>query len=319
MSRMKATWIGFAGLLTVGTGCSITAVSRTELAEVVDREGIAFPAGEIPGAVVDRFAANRLVVIGETHHLQAHDDFVITLLDSLYDRGFRQLLLESPHMVDWVVEEYVSGATNLGWEPPGWFYYDIIQAVRGFNATVAPDDRIHLRSIDANLDEYGGAQDFRGLVGLLAGYLPSPGPLSAFLAGGYGTPAVQTARLDVLDQELDARETELRSLWGDRWYEQVRETVDVERVSVQIRAERKKEYERSVRRREGEMKRLADLRLEGYPQRSLMNVGCTHAQKERLMGTDIEWLGDYLVHKSTSVGGRSMVLCTTAARVLPRS
>jgi hypothetical protein len=46
-----------------------------------------------------------------------------------------------------------------------------------------------------------------------------------------------------------------------------------------------------------------------------MNVGGNHAQKEYLKGTEQEWLGDYLVHESSAVGGSAIVLNVTAATI----
>jgi hypothetical protein len=188
--------------------------------------------------------------------------------------------------------------------------------VRDFNATVSPADRIRVRSIDVNLDEYGGAKDFLGMVDRLSRRLPGSGPLRVLLEGPYGTPAQQMDRLQELRGQLVAREADLRAAWGDRWYDQVREMADVETASVQVRAERQGRYNRSVRRREDEMKRLADVRIRGYAYGSILNVGGNHAQKERLKGTDQEWLGDYLVHESTAVGGPSIVLGVTAAEIV---
>lgn len=94
------------------------------------------------------------------------------------------------------------------------------------------------------------------------------------------------------------------------------EMVDVERASVPIRAMREDRYDLTVRMRESVMKLLADARLKDYEHRTLMNVGGNHAQKEYLKGTNQEWLGDYLVHRSDAVGGSSIVLTVTAARIV---
>jgi hypothetical protein len=46
-----------------------------------------------------------------------------------------------------------------------------------------------------------------------------------------------------------------------------------------------------------------------------MNVGGNHAQKTHLKGTEQEWLGDYLVHRSTAIDGSVMVVGAVAAKI----
>ncbi len=40
-------------------------------------------------------------ILGETHHLREHWEFAAALMSELYDDGFRQLLIEAPHMASW--------------------------------------------------------------------------------------------------------------------------------------------------------------------------------------------------------------------------
>jgi len=162
MMRMWGRVVGSIGLAGIVAGCSMTAAERADLAEVVQREGVPFSATEIPDEVIDRLSAHRLVIVGETHLIREHHAFMSALVQDLHQGGFRQLLLEWPHMADWLVDEYVAGDdADLDWEPPGWFFYDLIQAVRDFNTTLPPTARVRVRGIDVNLADYGGARDFR--------------------------------------------------------------------------------------------------------------------------------------------------------------
>jgi hypothetical protein len=85
---------------------------------------------------------------------------------------------------------------------------------------------------------------------------------------------------------------------------------------VAIRAIRESKYDRSVRLREDAIKRLVDSRLRDFPHGTVINIGSTHAQKKRLWGTEIEWLGDYLVHKSQEADGSVIVLEVSAAHIV---
>jgi hypothetical protein len=68
--------------------------------------------------------------------------------------------------------------------------------------------------------------------------------------------------------------------------------------------------------REEAITRMTDARLQDYSHGTVINMGSTHAQKEPLRGTDVEWLGDYLVHRSPATQGSVTVMDVSAAHVL---
>ncbi len=308
-------------LLGAAPGCSeLTGVEQPELKQVVERDGLSFSTPALPTEALDRLAQNTLVVVGETHHLRDHYEFVAELVRSLHARGFRQLLLEWPQMADWLLADLVlEGGLVPDWKPPVSLGGEMIEAVRDFNRTLPAGERVQVRAIDVNLSDYGGMDSFLDLIGTLSENLSDPGPLDPFLRSQHQPVERHEEALTALEAELLAGREELVRSWGSAWYETIAEMVAVERVSVTVRALRETDYDRSVRLRETEMKRLADLRLGGYEHRTLMNVGGNHAQKQRLKGTEQEWLGDYLVHRSAAVGGPVIVLGVGAARILSGS
>lgn len=299
----------------VAAGCAVKAdVTRGELTAVIERDGVAFEGNAIPGPVLDRLAANRVVVLGETHHLREHWSFVAALLRALHARGFRQLLFEAPQMADWIFDDYVTGGVlEPDFEPPA-FWRRRLEAVRAFNATLPAGERVHVHGIDVNEQHYGGAAAFRDSLGALKQHLPTAGPVDAFLQAEYATPRAETEAIEALRAALRARRATLIASWGQAWYERTLELVDVERASIDIRSEREKDDARAARMREDVIKRLADARLGGYRHGSVINIGGHHAQKARLMGTKQEWLGDYLVHRSSAIDGTVIVVGVTAAK-----
>ena len=173
-----------------------------------------------------------------------------------------------------------------------------------------------VRGIDANLDEYGGTDSFLDLFGWYAARLSGPGPIATFLASPYDTPAEQAAAIGRLQNDLEAQRAGLVETWGQSEFETVAAAVDAERASVPIRADRKDRYEMSVRAREELIKRLCDERIAASPSGTLINIGGNHAQKTRIKGTELEWLGDYLVHRSQAADGSVFVLVVSAARIV---
>lgn len=311
-----AAVIAAAGLLAA---CSaVTEVTTVQLAEVIERDAIAFEADAIPAEVIERFASHKVVFVGETHWLREHRIFMAELIRRLHDRGFRQILVEWPQMVDWTLADYVNdGGIFTDWEPGETFGGSIATAVRDFNRTLPDEEHFQVRAVDINLADYGGASSFHDLLRTFADHLPGEGPLAEFFTRAYGSQAEQRSALEALRDGLEGDQTGLAASWGQDRYEMAAEMVEVELVSVGIRALYGRRYDSAARMREDVIKMLADRRLAGYPYGSLINFGGNHAQKSRFRGTDQEWLGDYLVHKSEAPGGPVIVVGVTAARIEP--
>jgi len=301
------------------TSCSLwPEVSTEELEQIIRRDGVPFDAESIPEEVLDRFASYRVVLVGETHFLREHREFMAELLRELHGRGFRQLLVEWTQVANWLLADFVNeGGLEPDWEPPGDISAGVLaRAIRDFNRTLPESERIQIYGIDVTLQDYGGDESFLWSLGRLAQHLADPGPLSDFPQGDYDTPERQRVLLDALQAELDVDRSELIAAWGQYWYDTVVETVEVELASVPVRALRERDYDKSVRLREDAIKWLADRRLQDFPHGTLINVGSTHAQKKRLFGTEIEWLGDYLVHESQAADGSVIVLDVSAAHIV---
>jgi hypothetical protein len=322
---MRARWSLSAALPLLGAvaACSQptglpAGLPAEDVRAAVTRDVVPLTAESIPAAVLERLAQSRVVVVGETHRIREQGELLGALVRGLYAHGFRQLLLEWPQMTDWLLADYVeSTGLEPSYVPPlANVGGSVLAAIREFNRTLPPSDRVQVHAIDVNLDEYGGAPLFANLLTALARHLPDPAPIDAFLRLPYDTPARQTSALERLRSDLERDRTTLTDTWGSRWYDVVSELVDAELASVGIRADRQSRYDATVRTREEVMKRLADSLLDGYAYGTLVTAGNTHAQKSPLMGTEgVEWLGDYLVHRSPAAGGPVFVVCVTPARV----
>jgi hypothetical protein len=304
--------------------CSVTpAVPDEELNAAVKRDGAPFALPLIPNGILDRLAQNRVVVVGETHMIQEQGALMGELVRGLYARGFHQLLLEWPHMADWLLADYVED-TGLEptWTPPTTMVGgSVVTAVRDFNRLLpAEAEKFRVHAFDVNLIEYGGAASFRNLLITLSQHLGDRGPINAFASSGYSTPEMQTVAINQLRSDLQNDRLNLIVAWGSRWYDIVSEMAEVELASINIRANRDSNYDQTTRDREGVIRNMVDLRLDGYDHSTLVSAGNTHAQKSPLMGTSgVEWLGDYLVHRSPKVGGTVFVLAVTPARILSDS
>ncbi len=293
-------------------------VSASDLKQVVQRDGVAFDAGSIPDEVLDRLAMHRVVLVGETHFLGEHTEFTAELLRGLHARGFRQFLFEWTQAADWALADYVNdGELTSEWTVPH-LLGDPIVAIREFNRTLPEDERVQVHAIDVHLEDYGGTQSWLTYLDYIAGtVLVDPGPLAAFLQGDHSTYENHRTQLETLHVQLEDGRSELSASWGDYWYDTVVEMIEVELKGVEVRASRDSDYDESVRLREEAIKWLVDRRIRSTPQGTLINMGSTHAQKEGLWGTEkIEWLGDYLAHRSPITEGSVIHLWVPAAHIV---
>jgi hypothetical protein len=316
-SAWRTTAAVVALIVAIGlAGCSPTAdVTVDELSAVVERDGVAFEGAVIPTEVLARLADNRVVLLGETHHLREHWAFLAELLSELHNEGFRQLLIEAPQMVGWLLDDYVRGGSFVPeWEPPP-FYERKLSAIRAYNETLAPDEQIHVRGIDVNEEWYGGAGSFQSVLEYLAQHLPTPGPVDGSLGNDYpDAPSdVQTERIETLLASLAEDRSTLAESWGADWYDHVVEMVEVELASIDVRA---KDGDAASKAREEIIKQLADERVAECSCGTVVNIGGHHAQKSHLMGTDQEWMGDYLAHESTVVEGSIIVVELSSAQTV---
>jgi hypothetical protein len=303
--------VGSAVSLVVVAACGTSPLTAEELAPVVERDAVPIPGPEIPAKVLDLLDDYEVVVVGETHLIGEQREFTAAVVRGMHDRGVRQLLLEWPHFADWVVDNYVmDGPIDDPWQPPLWGYGDLMTAIRDFNRSLPEEERVHVRLIDANLDNYGGASEFRASIRGLTRHLGGASPIDDLLVAEYESPTAQTVALETAREELSAQRPELEAQWGEASYEMVDEMVEVELASVEIRSLGSSEM--AARAREPEIMRLTDLRLSEEEGGSVINIGGNHAQKKRIRGTDHEWLGDYLVHRSPQAGSVIVLGCFPA-------
>lgn len=219
-------------------------------------------------------------------------------------------------MAGWLLDDYVQGGSLVPeWEAPP-FYERRLAAIRAFNETLAPDERIQVQGIDANEEWYGGAGDFQLLLGWVVDGLPAPGSVDISLRSDYpdAAPAAQTEAIAALLDSLEADRSTLVESWGAEWYEQVVELAEVELASIDVRTQRTDDDNDGARAREDVIKRLVDERVAECSCGSVVNIGGHHAQKSHLMGTDQEWMGDYLAHTSTVIEGSIIVVGFNSAR-----
>jgi hypothetical protein len=316
LSGMKAPVTCFIAWLLIASCGATPEVSREEVAQLIQTEAVAFPNLSLPSEVLDDLASHRVVVLGETHRLREHWEFLAMLVEDLHGAGFRQVMIEAPHMAEWLYDDYVRGGILApDWEPPT-FYESRLAGIREVNRALEPAERIRVRAIDVNEEHHGGGRAFREVLGSLVQILGEAGPVESFTATPVGSFDDERESIERLSDSLRSASSTLSEEWGPDWFAHVVEMVDVERASIDIREYRQSDDDRATRAREKKIIELAESRLAEGEGRSVINVGAHHAQKSPLMGTDQEWLGDYLTHRSDAADGSVFIIAFTSAETV---
>lgn len=281
------------------SGC-VSFVGAKPLGERVRRDAVFFPLGTIDAALVEKFAAYDTVLLGESHYVREHQEFLVSLLESTADRGFTLLLAEGMHAYGWIVEDYVLGLSDELPRPVRFFENELIEGIRRLNRELPPDRRIGVSYFDMNhwrdvfIDSLRRAETAldRGPEPLFAEFLSFPP--EEWVGGRY------SLALETLASELESRERELSdgSVWGERWYERIRELVEVERRSLPLR------NRMDDREREAIIIELCLRRIAEHQGRTYINTGMYHAQKERFMGTRVTRLGEALAGSPEAPAGK---------------
>lgn len=277
--------MGLLALLLVVSCSAQPEVSREEMVQLIQTTAVAFSDLNLSSEILEDLASHRVVVLGETHRLREHWQFLATLVEDLHGSGFRQVLIEAPHMAEWLYDHYVHGGVLVPELELPKFYEDRLAGIREVNEGLDPGERIRVRAIDVNEEHHGGGQAFRDVLGSLVDILGAPGPIEAFTATPAGSPEEQRESIERLSASLRAESSTLSEEWGPEWFAHVEEMVEVERASIDIREYRQADDNRAARTSEEEIKELVEARLADDEGRTVINVGGPHAQKSPLMGT----------------------------------
>lgn len=263
------------------------------LTNVVNRDLLVFENKTIPDTVISLLAGYKAIVFGELHTIAEERELVANLAIELSKAGKKiDINAECPQSYSWIFEKVSTGEVlNL----PGWVHYSkmlpILDALIQYNA--ATENPVALRCIDRNgevsffYDSLKGFAEIMNVNSELAHYINTFPNVNAT---GYFD-AIYEFRTILSDNPAGLGLSET-----DENYAILSLMVENEIESIDIRTNWDSDYETSFSHREDLIKSNADYFLSQNDGSILFYFGSYHAQKERFMGSDIEWLGDYLHH-----------------------
>lgn len=109
---------------------------------------------QIPAKLVDALGESDILLLGESHYVSEHHQFIAMLLPRLQERGFRLFMAENNHAQGVAFDEYVTGRRDSLTPAQSGLDGIWLEAVRALNAQLRASgrerDQMRVRAIDVN-------------------------------------------------------------------------------------------------------------------------------------------------------------------------
>lgn len=234
------------------------------------------------------FTNNEILVFGETHYVQEHQEFIVSLLPALHAHGYRIIFDELVHCFTWMVEDYINGDIE---SLPGFIMYfnaELVEGIKQYNQMLDESERMQLIYMDVNHWKSNFVTALVEIEKIL-------GPQTVFSEIKNSTVDSESyvSELITLIELIDEQYDQYVAIWGEKWYSRIRDIVEVEMVSSNYR------IHRNDQDREMMMYQNVTNILEHNPGiKALVNTGMYHAQKETYMGNSIQKLSELLLSQN---------------------
>ena len=250
-----------------------------ELESIVDDKLVLFAKTEIPGELKDLVEVKRILILGETHYVQEHHEYISLLLDQYGPEGLC-FINEFSNAHNWMIEDYIRGEIDHLPYSLRLLNHLWIEKIREINLASGPPYPIEFCFMDVNhwKDDFKNSiiesEIINGEQSIFAHIKILKADTDGYLRALYS-----------LQELLEGESETCINTWGEKWYERYKTMVDLELESCLYRLSPDEE------RREMVMLRIVQSRLVPTPGlRAFINGGIYHAQKESLMGSNIKRL-----------------------------
>lgn len=272
------TLVAVLSLVVLGTQL----IRLKNLQTALEQSSSEFASHQLPANLLDSLGTKQVLVLGETHYVQEHQELVSKLVQQLHPAGYRVFLNEGMHALSWIAEDYALGLYDQ--VPPSLAMFDQywLREIRDYNLTLPADKRITFQLIDMN----HWPDVFYTSVSLITQHLKTGGFFDELLSTDILSPDYGMALENALSK-LQANSSYYRILWSDKWVDRISEMLTVELVSLGIR------NQWSSAKREELMISLFTQRAEEAAGKVIVNCGMNHGQKKYFPGMGPG--GDYLL------------------------
>lgn len=273
-------------------------VLDSEVQRVVEEQLVVFDRNQNPPvALTDILDDSEIVIFGETHYVQQHQDFVVSLLPVLHAKGYRVIFDELFHGFSWMVEDYINGEISVLPEFILYFNETLIEGVKAFNSQVPERERFRLVYMDVN----HWVTNFTTCILEIEKILGTQPAFSSLKGTGVDSD-VYLNSLQGIYQSLISDREQFISMWGTQWYERILNVFAVEIESSKFRRNR------IDRDREAVMyDNIVTVMRELQNAKVVINTGMFHGQKKTFMGNQIPRLGQLFMHENSRTSSIAFV------------
>lgn len=281
------------------------------LSDIVKRDLLIFENKTIPDTVINLLTQYKAIIFGEMHTIGEERELVSNLAIELNKAGEPvELCAECPQAYSWIYEKVSIGELS---SLPNWVNYPkmlpVLDSLKRYNTST--QNKINLRCIDRNEQAnffYNSLKEF--IISLdvnskLADYINK---FPHYNSSDYYDSIYEFETI------LNNNPASLSLSKSDEQFIILSLMVKNEIESIVIRENWKSDYTTSFSKREDLIKSNADYHLSQTNGLIIFFFGSYHAQKDRFLGSNIEWLGDYLHHRNSISQNKSISIVGVALK-----
>ena len=249
----------------------------------------------IPGQIIDSLVSFKAIILGEFHTVKEERELVGHLAAGLSRNGQKtEICAECPDAYSWIYEAVSSGEINA---LPSWAEYTKMLPILDSSITYLQPDNvpITIHCIDANMQP----QFFSNSINGYSDLHPDNTNLSNYLQNHFQS--LSTGYEDSLNNFYNLLVNSPETLGFQNDKNDLKITLRMTRneiTSYDIRQNWETDYSNSFNNRETLIKTNADYYLSKSEGTIVFYFGLNHVQKHPFLGSQIEWLGNYLHYSS---------------------
>jgi len=274
-----------------------------EINAVLDKDLIIFNSPVLPNQVYENLSQYKAIIIGEFHTILEEREFAASLTVRLNEINEKtNVCAECPDAYSWIFEKISIGELN---DLPNGILYNkivpILDSLKIYNSNNNKSSR--LNCIDANMESHFFLNSLKSFAEY---YSDSTNLFFVYDSLINSIPSKYKNTLSHFIDILNKTPNDLGLSASSFLTEQLLRMFMNEFISVEIRERWNSDYSWSFKERESLIKSNAEYYLSKNDGTTIFYFGLNHAQKKRFMGSNIEWLGEYLHNNSTIASGKTI-------------
>ena len=246
--------------------------------QIVDQDLITFNHDQIPAELQDVIDTHRILILGETHYVQQHQEFVSTILNNIKEDSLIYVA-ELFNAFNWMVEDYISGKIDYVPDCVNYFENYTIEKIKDLNRN-GKSAQMYLMDENHWTDNFiYSVSEIEKIIGIIIDFQTIKSMPSDSKA--YKNELVRLSSL------FETNKSDFVEKYGSIWYERLDQLIKNEIKSSDYRST----YSEDLREHF-----MVDFLLKIIKQnpnkKIIIDCGMTHAQRETLMGENIPRIGD---------------------------